>query len=574
MNFSRSDTSHADTSHDSQDRKDAGAHTLSARPLSALESLDAARADVLQLERELEKREHNAQTLAQLADAAREAAETARHDAERAQIAAQASEREALIERDAARGHAARLHDELAHLRLELSSACADILQLRAGHDDLGRQCADLNRETESLCAERDRLTGERDALSVQCDHSNDERARFQVEAQTLREQLVEVREHLEAQRAESETERARADEEQKQAVEQTRRSEQLRHEVAELHHDLVASDVPTLILRAAMKLTGAEQGLFTDESGECVIASVGMDDLPPTVQRGIFEYTKQAMRDEQPIVRNDGENLPDGAGCVNLAALPVAVQNEANGAILVANKRSGPFDDDDTQVLISIGRHAGIALQNQKLHLQLEDSYRATIAVLADAIEAKDPYTRGHCESVSRLAVAVAAELGCSRDELERVRYAALLHDVGKIGVSDGVLLKPGKLLPEEFGLIQRHAAIGADLARRVPALSHVVPLILHHHEKIDGSGYPNGLSGDGIPLGARIIGAVDAFDAMTTPRPYRSAVEPQEALDELQRCAGTQFDAGVVNVLARVWREQFKGERFPLSETSSNLH
>jgi HD-GYP domain-containing protein (c-di-GMP phosphodiesterase class II) len=120
--------------------------------------------------------------------------------------------------------------------------------------------------------------------------------------------------------------------------------------------------------------------------------------------------------------------------------------------------------------------------------------------------------------------------------------------------------LLKPGRLLPEEYQVIQRHTAIGSDLVRRVPSLEPIAATILHHHERIDGSGYPDGLSGEDISLASRIIGVVDAFDAMTTPRPYREPVSPQEALEELRRCAGTQFDKGIVDLVAVVLAERAK--------------
>ena len=188
----------------------------------------------------------------------------------------------------------------------------------------------------------------------------------------------------------------------------------------------------------------------------------------------------------------------------------------------------------------------------------ELGAAFQSTISVLADAIEAKDAYTRGHCESVARLAVDVARRLGLPEKTIEQVRYAALLHDIGKIGVPDGILLKPSKLSPEEFQMIQRHSMIGRDLVSRVPSLSAIAPIVLHHHERIDGSGYPDGLSGDNIDLTARIICVVDAFDAMTTPRPYREPVSPAEALAELKRCQNTHFDEGVVDAVGAILQER----------------
>ena len=130
-------------------------------------------------------------------------------------------------------------------------------------------------------------------------------------------------------------------------------------------------------------------------------------------------------------------------------------------------------------------------------------------------------------------------------------MRYAALLHDIGKIGIPDGILMKPGMLTPEERLLIERHPIIGADLISRVASLHKVAPIVRHHHEKVDGTGYPDGLTGDDIPLGSRIIAVVDALNAMTTQRPYRSPISRPEALAELRRCAGGQFDPRVVEAV-----------------------
>ena len=177
---------------------------------------------------------------------------------------------------------------------------------------------------------------------------------------------------------------------------------------------------------------------------------------------------------------------------------------------------------------------------------------------MLADAIEAKDPYTRGHCESVAVTAVKVGERMGFNKEELESLRYAALLHDVGKIGIPDGILLKPSRLLPEEFQVIQRHAEIGSDLVKRVASLLPIAPAIRHHHEHFDGAGYPDGLSGDGILMASRIVGVVDALDAMTTPRPYRNPVSFPDALAELRRCSGGQFDPAVVDAVEFVLSER----------------
>lgn len=332
------------------------------------------------------------------------------------------------------------------------------------------------------------------------------------------------------------------------------RENKALQEHIRDLHYDLAAQDIPSLVLKMAMQLTGAEVGLFTEADGDGTLASIGFDELQEFLVDAVYQFSRRTAETEEPTVENEAEKLPDGSGLVNLAALPFAAKGEMRGVLLLANKRSGPFTDSECEILMAIGQHAGLAMENARLHHQLGEAYIATVAVLADAIEAKDAYTRGHCEDVSRVAVEVGRRLGLEGTALDEVRYAALLHDVGKIGIPDGILLKPGRLMSEEFSIIKKHAAIGRDLVGRVPALSHLGDVILHHHERFDGSGYPDGLQGESIPLVSRIIGIVDAFNAMTTPRPYREPVGTVEAFEEMRRCAGSHFDPHIVDIVTQV--------------------
>jgi HAMP domain-containing protein len=173
------------------------------------------------------------------------------------------------------------------------------------------------------------------------------------------------------------------------------------------------------------------------------------------------------------------------------------------------------------------------------------------SIRMLAAAIDEKDPYTRGHSGRVAKYSTLIGQELGLSTDELDKLRISALLHDVGKIGVEDRVLKKPGALTPEEFGLMKQHTVKGANIMRPVSQLKEVLPGIELHHEHIDGRGYPYGLSGSQIPLMARIIGVADTLDAMTTNRPYQTAMDLDYAMERIRALAGTKFDPVVVNAL-----------------------
>lgn len=181
------------------------------------------------------------------------------------------------------------------------------------------------------------------------------------------------------------------------------------------------------------------------------------------------------------------------------------------------------------------------------------EATYLGAVRALAAALDARDPYTAGHSERVSRLAVAMGEELALDADQLETLRLGALLHDIGKIGVPDEILRKPGVLTAAEYEIIKTHPGAGARILRSIPFLAPHIPIVELHHERPDGFGYPYGLRGDDIPLAARIVHVADAFDAMTSARAYRSGRIPVEAIAELRKCSGTAFDGHAVAALVK---------------------
>jgi putative nucleotidyltransferase with HDIG domain len=188
------------------------------------------------------------------------------------------------------------------------------------------------------------------------------------------------------------------------------------------------------------------------------------------------------------------------------------------------------------------------VARQTYQRSVQLREAYADTISSLVAAIEAKDVYTKGHSVRVAKYAVSIAKALGVDDPAIERLEYAALQHDIGKVGVSRRVLAKPSSLSNDEYAEIKRHPDIGAHILADVPYLADLVPSIEAHHERLDGSGYGHGVSGAAIPLEARVLAVADAYDAMTSSRPYRSALTHEAALRELKDCCGTQFDASIV--------------------------
>jgi putative nucleotidyltransferase with HDIG domain len=203
-------------------------------------------------------------------------------------------------------------------------------------------------------------------------------------------------------------------------------------------------------------------------------------------------------------------------------------------------------------------------AQENEMLYRNLEQLMVSTITSLAAAIDAKSHWTRGHSERVTKYATAIAANMGLEGKELENVRLSGLLHDIGKIGTHEAVLDKTGRLVENEIGEVRMHPVIGAEILSPIQELRDVIPGILQHHERFDGTGYPDGIRGEDIHLYARILGVADAFDAMTENRPYRSSIGREFAISELRRGSGTQFDPRVVEAFLKVVVEEAEPAAF----------
>jgi response regulator RpfG family c-di-GMP phosphodiesterase len=184
----------------------------------------------------------------------------------------------------------------------------------------------------------------------------------------------------------------------------------------------------------------------------------------------------------------------------------------------------------------------------------QLQDTYRSTLEALGSALDTRDIGTEAHSRRVHGYSLATAREYGMADEQLVDLGHGVLLHDIGKIGIPDAILLKPGPLTPEEWTTMRRHPEIGKRLIEGIPFLRGAVPIVYHHHERWDGSGYPAGLRGEEIPLGARIFAVIDAFDAMTYDRPYSRAIPFEAAKAEIRRCSGAHFDPSVVEAFLRV--------------------
>ena len=260
------------------------------------------------------------------------------------------------------------------------------------------------------------------------------------------------------------------------------------------------------------------------------------------------FSDNKQGEESNRPL-----EDMRSFVG------VPLWTRQKFVGVLCLGPKKTGErFTRDDVDLLSTLGAQAALAIYNAQLYEMREQALLDTITALAHAIEAKDTYTINHCEKITGRAVALAERLGLPRTDVENIRLGSILHDVGKIGVPDAILNKPSKLTPDEYELIKEHSTIGARIVQSVGALQGVVPIVRHHQERYDGSGYPSGLRGEMIPLGARIIAVADAYGAMTEDRIYRKAPGHEIAIAELKRYAGTQFDPNIAQAFIQLLEEE----------------
>lgn len=231
--------------------------------------------------------------------------------------------------------------------------------------------------------------------------------------------------------------------------------------------------------------------------------------------------------------------------------SVPIAVDGAIWGVLNLEEVHANAFDTGDAILMQTVAAQLGVALHRIRVYAELEDALFTMLSLLGSAMEARDSYTAMHEEAVAKLVGAVAMQFGLSPAEQRTLRYAALTHDLGKIGIPNEILHKPGALDEHEWQIMRGHTVIGSEMLARVPFFGDVHPIVRSHHERWDGDGYPDGLAGNDIPLGARILSVCDSFHAMVTARPYRSARTPPDALAEVRRCSGSQFDPAVVAAL-----------------------
>ncbi len=278
---------------------------------------------------------------------------------------------------------------------------------------------------------------------------------------------------------------------------------------------------------------------------------------------RGIMR--RVLLSGEEYVVDNvfeDSEFVVSDRRSRSAVALPLKTAEGVFGVVEIDRSTVGAFSEEDLKVLRVFVRIVAMTLQRIKLYEDLKATFLDTVEALSYAIELKDPYTRGHSRRVANYAMAIARRMGLPRKTIETIEIAALLHDIGKIGVRGAVLNKPTRLTRDEYEEIMKHPVLGEELVKKIRHMKYISKIIRHHHEHYGGGGYPDGLKGEEIPLESRIIAVADAFDAMTSDRPYRRALSVSKAIEILEKNENMQWDPKIVRVAVEVFREMFADE------------
>jgi response regulator RpfG family c-di-GMP phosphodiesterase len=325
------------------------------------------------------------------------------------------------------------------------------------------------------------------------------------------------------------------------------------------------------LILETAIKELEADMAwvLLLDEKNHRLIPKASLG-IPPGMWESGFLDAKDSI--SRWVIKNakpqifDKDKIPPLAGFLpgefkrkirSGISHPLMAKGKVIGILTLIRTEGhlSGFTIGQIHSLSIIASKAASAIENSKLYEELRESYMETLTALANAVEARDIYTRGHTERVWYMAQLIAKEMGWEEDKLWEVKMGGILHDIGKIGVPDAILNKPEALTQEEFEIMKQHPDCGAKILEGISFLKPAIPYVLCHHERYDGKGYPNRLRGEQIPIQGRLMAVVDTFDAITSDRPYRKSKGFKPAITEIKDCSGTQFDPKVVKIFVEAW-------------------
>lgn len=305
---------------------------------------------------------------------------------------------------------------------------------------------------------------------------------------------------------------------------------------------------------RRVIRLSCVSVLLLNKESG-CLeaIADFGYEAAGTTVVRHGIGIAGSVWATARAEIVNDVNADPrfvsEEMKISSMMCAPLKTKDSVVGVIRIGSVQPVVYSTEDLKLFTALASLAAVAIENAGLYEQLKDTFYTTIYTLAETIEKRDPYTGNHTKRVMEYSLAIGRTLGLPEDELTRLQLGAVLHDIGKIGVRDSVLLKESSLTNEEFEQIKMHAVYGEEIISGIAQLGGAVPGVKQHHEKHNGKGYPAGLKGDEIDITARIIAVADSFDAMTSNRPYRKGLSIDDAFEELRKYSGSQFDPEIVD-------------------------
>ena len=348
--------------------------------------------------------------------------------------------------------------------------------------------------------------------------------------------------------------------------------------------HELSVSDVGAAtreqvcraVLDYACSLMGSSRGslmLFDEQADALTIAAskgLSRDVLEATRLKPGTGVAGKAFEMGQPIFIADPEKDPRYTQWRSapesqepFISIPLKIRQKPVGVLnLHQTEGTLPFNDYNLKFLTLLVSEAAKSIETLNLYDNLQSFYMDLVKALARALDMKDAYTHEHGERAKRKARRIAEELGLPEQMVRYVEFAALLHDMGKIGIDDAIITKPGKLTPEEYEIMKKHPEIGYQILKPVKFMGPVAQIVLYHQEWYNGQGYPEGLKGEEIPLGSRIVAVIDAWDAMTSDRPYRKALGREKAVSELVKGKGTQFDPKVVEVFLRIEEREWKND------------
>jgi putative nucleotidyltransferase with HDIG domain len=326
-----------------------------------------------------------------------------------------------------------------------------------------------------------------------------------------------------------------------------------------QLEQATTSKDLFTILVNLSGEITTCDEAYFCINNGDihssAIIASFIRDTEKMSAKGGMIKegIVKKAINDGMPLLINEN-NGSDG-----VLAVPLKIRSRVFGILLLL-VRDGErhFGEKDLYFINFLTEKASFLIENLALYENIYENLFSTLYAFVETIEARDPHTKQHSIRVTQYAVSIAKAIGCSQEEIDVLNVSGNLHDIGKIGIPDNILLKPGKLTDEEYEIIKRHSSIGSNIIGHFTMWKTEEKIIKHHHERWDGKGYPDGLQGEEIPFLSRVLSVADVYDALTSDRSYRKRMPDDMALGMIRENTGSQFDPKIVDVFLNLYEQR----------------